>query len=98
VLVRRVEDVQGASFRNRSLERQGKRIVPSLTSVVERARTPSVFFCAYPDRSNAAKNASPGAVFSAMAAFCKIRAPNSPRRRFRQRSGPDSGSRPARRE
>ena len=55
VLVRRVEDVQGASTGTDPLERQGKRIVPSLTNVVEAGTTPSVFFCAYPDRSNAAK-------------------------------------------
>jgi len=55
VLVRRVEDVQGTAAANDPLERQGKRIVPSLTHVVEAGATPSVFFCAYPDRSNAAK-------------------------------------------
>ncbi|MGO9094737.1 MAG: VWA domain-containing protein [Bryobacteraceae bacterium] len=55
VLVRRVEDVQGTASATDPLERQGKRIVPSLTNVVEAGATPSVFFCAYPDRSNPAR-------------------------------------------
>jgi VWFA-related protein len=54
VLVRRVEDVQGASPGD-PLEYQGKRIVPSLASALEAGATPSVFFRVYPDRSNAAK-------------------------------------------
>jgi VWFA-related protein len=55
VLVRRVEEVQGTSAGNDPLEYRGKRLVPSLTTAVEAGATPSVFFCAYPDRSNAAK-------------------------------------------
>jgi len=76
---------------------KGSASCPSLTNVVEAGTTPSVFFCAYPDRSNAAKMRLQ-AQFLGDGRVLQDQGSELPRPTLPQRSGPDSGSRPARRE